>query len=65
MAGAIALPAFGAQAAKARKKADAAADAEPDPDADDPEKKLPPILLKALHEKEDEVVAMDDLVGDV
>ncbi len=55
---AIALASFAthAHAAKAKRgeKADAA-DAADDPDADEPEKKLPPILLKALHEKEAEV----------
>jgi len=54
-----------ARAAKPQKKADAAADKgdkddkddKDAPDADEPEAKLPPILLKALHEKEAEVTA--------
>src|SRR6516164_855063 len=54
-----------ARAAKPQKKADAAADKgdkddkddKDAPDADEPEAKLPPILLKALHEKEAEVAA--------
>src|SRR5262245_55397770 len=52
----VALTAAYAHAAKVKgKQADAEADA--DEDADEPEKKLPPILLKALHEKEAEVTA--------
>jgi TolA-binding protein len=51
---AFACAPFRAEAAKAKKTpaGDEAAD-----DADDVEKKLPPILLKALHEKEAEVTA--------
>jgi tetratricopeptide (TPR) repeat protein len=55
-------PAMGAHAAAAKKKAAAAADKadKSDDDADgnaEPEVKLPPILLKTLHEKEAEVTA--------
>ncbi len=57
----LALAALSTRADAAKKKAAAAADkAEKADDADessDPEVKLPPILLKALHEKEAEVTA--------
>jgi TolA-binding protein len=60
LAAAIAwLPAQAAHAAKSKKAAAGDANKGDDDadDADEPEKKLPPILQKALHEKEAEVTA--------
>src|SRR3954452_1280128 len=57
----LALAAFSTRAEAAKKKAAAAADqsgkADDADESSDPEVKLPPILLKALHEKEAEVTA--------
>src|SRR3954469_16134844 len=57
----LALAAFSTRAEAAKKKAAAAADQSGKPDdadeSSDPEVKLPPILRKALHEKEAEVTA--------
>src|SRR5689334_23143785 len=51
------MPGHAAKAKGQDKGKDTDAAEGDDPDADEPEKKLPPILLKALHEKEAEVTA--------